>query len=240
MRSGERLSQTLVMTEIAGARALVIGGTGGLGREMVGLLVSEGATVVSSSRRPLGPEGAAAHIAADVTVAADRERIIDDAMAVLGGLDVVVIASGVVGFGPVELVRSEDLSRLIEVDLTGPLALCGLVAPMIDAGGSVAVVTGAIVDSPMLGTGVYAAAKAGLSVGVGVMAREWRRRDVRFIDVRPPHTETGLAERPLFGAVPRLGEGLTPAQVASRIVAAIAGGETVVEPSAFVATGGQG
>lgn len=220
------------MTELNGARALVVGGTGGLGRAIGAALANGGARVVTSSRRA-ALDGGGLHITADITVAADRERMVDEAMDMLGGLDIVVIASGVVGFGPVEMVRSDDLAQLIDVDLTAPLALCGLAAPMIDEGGAIAVLSGAIVDTPMLGTGVYAAAKAGLSVGIGVMAREWRRRGVRIIDARPPHTETGLSDRPVFGQAPRLGQGLTPDHVASRLVAAIAGSDTELPPGAF-------
>lgn len=221
------------MTELNGARALVVGGTGGLGRAISAALANGGARVVTSSRRSESGDVGGPHVSADITVAADRERMVDEAVEILGGLDIVVIASGVVGFGPVEMVRSDDLAQLIDVDLTAPLALCGLAAPMIDEGGAIVVLSGAIVDTPMLGTGIYAAAKAGLSVGLGVMAREWRRRGVRIIDARPPHTETGLSDRPIFGQAPRLGAGLSPEQVASRLVAAIAGGDTELPPGAF-------
>lgn len=238
MRGDGIVSQTRRMTQIADSRVLVVGGTGGLGSAVVRVMSSGGARVVSTARGNTAPVGSSLHISADVTVADDRERVVDAAIEHLGGLDVVVIASGVVGFGPVEMVRSDDLDRLVAVDLTGPLALCGLVAPMIDDGGAIVVITGAVVDTPMLGTGVYAAAKAGLSVAVGVMAREWRRRGVRIIDVRPPHTETGLAARPLFGEAPRLGEGLSPDRVAMRIVDAIAGDASVLDPSMFNTEGG--
>ena len=173
------------------------------------------------------------HIAGDITSAEDRERIVDAALEELGQLDVVIIASGVVGFGPVDRVRSDSLQSMIDVDLVGPLAVCGLVAPMMSDGGVIAVITGAVVDSTMLGTGVYTAAKAGLSAAVGVMARDWRRQGVRCIDIRPPHTETGLSDRPQFGAAPKLGEGLTPEAVAERIWTAIEAGESVLAPGDF-------
>ena len=44
---------------------------------------------------------------------------------------------------------------------------------------------------------------------------------IDVIDVRPPHTETGLADRPIAGDTPPLPEGLDPAFVADRIVQAI-------------------
>jgi len=189
--------------------------------------------VVTTSRAPEGPGGERLHIAGDITSAADRERVVDAALEELGQLDVVIIASGVVGFGPVDRVRSDSLQSMIDVDLVGPLAVCGLVAPMMTEGGVVGVISGAVVDSTMLGTGVYTAAKAGLSAAVGVMARDWRRQGVRCIDIRPPHTETGLSDRPQFGAAPKLGEGLTPEAVAERIWTAIEAGESVLAPGDF-------
>jgi cyclic-di-GMP-binding biofilm dispersal mediator protein len=51
--------------------------------------------------------------------------------------------------------------------------------------------------------------------------------------VRPPHTETGLATRPLAGTAPRLPEGLDPEVVAARVVAAIEAGEREVPAANF-------
>ncbi|NBU16623.1 MAG: short-chain dehydrogenase, partial [Actinobacteria bacterium] len=62
-----------------------------------------------------------------------------------------------------------------------------------------------------------------------------RRTGIRVIDARPPHTETGLATRAVAGTAPRFPQGLSPDTVASRIVAAIADGETDLPSSAFTA-----
>jgi cyclic-di-GMP-binding biofilm dispersal mediator protein len=56
---------------------------------------------------------------------------------------------------------------------------------------------------------------------------------VQVLDIRPPHTETGLATRPLAGTAPRMPQGLDPAAVALRIVEAIVNDETVVSSPAF-------
>jgi len=63
--------------------------------------------------------------------------------------------------------------------------------------------------------------------------RELRRSGIRVIDVRPPHTETGLAERAIAGTAPRLPVGLDPATVCTRVVAAIQSGETEVAAAQF-------
>lgn len=53
------------------------------------------------------------------------------------------------------------------------------------------------------------------------------------IDIRPPHTETGLADRPLAGTAPSLPEGLDPDVVARTIVEAIASGARELPSNAF-------
>ena len=80
-----------------------------------------------------------------------------------------------------------------------------------------------------------AAAKAGLSVAAGVVGREVRSRGVTVMDARPPHTETGLASRAVFGEAPAFRTGLDPATVADRIVAGILAGERELPPAAFAA-----
>jgi hypothetical protein len=54
------------------------------------------------------------------------------------------------------------------------------------------------------------------------------------IDARPPHTETGLATRPLAGVAPKMPEGLAPDAVAARIVAAVLSGERDLPTEAFL------
>jgi cyclic-di-GMP-binding biofilm dispersal mediator protein len=53
------------------------------------------------------------------------------------------------------------------------------------------------------------------------------------IDLRPPHTETGLTERPLHGIAPRLPVGLDSVDVARRIVDAIEAGEREIAAASF-------
>ena len=218
---------------IAGARALVVGATGGLGSAITERLVAGGARVVTSGRRELAGVGATLHVECDITVSSERERLIDDTIGALDGIDIVVIASGVVGFAPATVMRAADIAHLIAVDLAAPLALLGEVAPAVEDGGAIAVITGAIVDTPIAGTSTYAAAKAGLSSACAVVRRELRPRRINVIDVRPPHTETGLADRAVFGSAPNFPTGLAPSVVAERIVRGIAEGESELAPSAF-------
>ena len=79
----------------------------------------------------------------------------------------------------------------------------------------------------------YAASKAALTAADRALARELRRSGVDVIDVRPPHTETGLAGRPLAGTAPRLPTGLDPDAVAGRVLDAIEAGRAELAATDF-------
>ena len=55
--------------------------------------------------------------------------------------------------------------------------------------------------------------------------REASRLGVHIADFRPPHTETGLADRAIAGVAPSFGKGLDPVAVARRMVDAIVADE---------------
>jgi hypothetical protein len=75
--------------------------------------------------------------------------------------------------------------------------------------------------------------REGGSLGRLALAREVRSRGFSVIDLRPPHTETGLTERPLHGIAPRLPVGLDSVDVARRIVDAIEAGEREIAAASF-------
>jgi cyclic-di-GMP-binding biofilm dispersal mediator protein len=144
----------------------------------------------------------------------------------------VVNAAGVVGFGTLADMDPEAVETLVRVDLLGPLALMRAALAHLD-GGFVVNLTGVVAEQPVAGLSVYSAAKAGLSAATRALSRELRRRRILVVDARPPHTETGLALRPVAGEAPRLPEGLDPTDVAERIIRAIEAGEREVPAAAF-------
>ena len=73
------------------------------------------------------------------------------------------------------------------------------------------VLSAILADAPMAGMAAYSASKAALSGYLAALRREVRRQGVSVLDVRPPHMETGLADRALVGDAPRLPAGFDPA-----------------------------
>ena len=215
--------------DLGGKVALVAGGTGGLGRPVAQHLAALGATVVTASRSA-GGDG---HVSVDLRSPEGAERAVGTVIERHGSLDLVVNAVGVVAFGDV---ASTDVDTVEEVFLTNTFAhifLCRAALPRMTKGGVIVAVSGVVAEQNLPGMSVYGASKAAVRSFNEAFAREARRAGVRVIDARPPHTETGLATRPVAGTAPRFPQGLDPEAVAARIVAAVRDGETDLPSAAF-------
>ena len=213
-----------------GKVALVAGGTGGLGSRVAGQLAELGASVVTLSRSATGNDG---HITADLRSPGASGRAVRAVIERHGRLDIVVNAAGVVAFGDA---ASTDVDTVEEVFLTNTFAhifLCQAALPRMTTGGVIVAVSGVVAEQNLPGMSVYGASKAAMRSFNEAFAREARRAGIRVIDARPPHTETGLATRPVAGTAPKFPQGLDPAAVASRIVAAVRDGETDLPSAAF-------
>lgn len=224
---------------LAGARVLVLGGSGVLGSLIAGQLHQRGAAVVLAGRNArrlqetatsIGPGTPSAVI--DLNQPHHAGHVVSTAIDRMGGLDGVVNAAGVVGFGPFAEMSDETLDEIVAVDLVGPLRVIREALPHLD-GGFVVNITGVVAEQPVAGMVAYSAVKAGLSAATRALAREVRRRRIDVIDARPPHTETGLAGRPITGTAPSMPAGLDPSHVASVIVEAIASGKREIPASDF-------
>jgi cyclic-di-GMP-binding biofilm dispersal mediator protein len=99
--------------------------------------------------------------------------------------------------------------------------------------GFLASFTGVAADLVLPGMGAYCASKAAAKAAMAVAARELRRKKIRVVDIRAPHTETGLVSRALEGTAPKMPEGLDPDFVVHRVLQAIATGEKDLPAEAF-------
>ncbi|WP_108667069.1 SDR family NAD(P)-dependent oxidoreductase [Euzebya rosea] len=215
---------------------LVAGATGGLGSAIAGLLAERGATLTLVSRRQerldqLEVEGH--RLALDLRDPASCQRAVDAAVAHAGRLDVVVNAVGLVAFGPVADLSLDTMEELFLTNTFLPIMLARAALPVLAEGGAIVNISGVIAEQNLPNMAAYGASKAAVRSFDEALAREARRQKVRVIDARPPHTETGLATRPIAGEAPRMPNGKDPADVAATIVDAILGDATDLPSSAF-------
>jgi cyclic-di-GMP-binding biofilm dispersal mediator protein len=218
--------------DLNGAVVAVVGATGGLGRQLVTVLAGRGATVVRCNRSG-GPDS---DVTIDLRDSRAGDQLVEYVPATHGRLDGVVVAAGIVAFG--DLVDTDDvvIEELFLTNAMGPMWLAKHVAPALrESQGFFVNLSGVVAESPMPGMAAYSASKAAAAAATEAIRREFRRMKVAVIDVRPPHTETGLATRPLAGEAPKMPTGLEPAAVAERVVAAIEQGDTTVASTDFTA-----
>lgn len=219
-----------------GARIAVVGATGALGSLVAAELSARGARllVVGRDADRLDALDADARVVADLGDARAGEDVASAAREHLGGLDGLVNAAGVVAFGPLADTPDEVVEELFLANVVGPLLLLRRVLPLLEEShGFVAQLSAVVAEQPLPRMAAYSASKAALSAAAVALRTELRRSRVDVLDLRPPHTETGLATRPLSGQAPRLPTGKDPVAVARRIVDAIASGEQDVGPEAF-------
>ncbi len=210
----------------------MIGITGGLGSAIAQVLTERGATVIGASRSAGTTESDT--IALDLRDPDAGTALVEAAISRHGRLDGVINAAGIVAFG--DLTDTDDvvIEEVFLTDVLGPLWLIKRVAATLaESKGFILNISAVVAEAPMPSMAAYSAAKAALAAAAVSLRRELRRQGVTVIDARPPHTETGLATRPVAGAAPRLAEGLDPMSVAMRIVDAIQHGETEIASTQF-------
>jgi len=214
--------------DLTGAIVAVVGATGGLGTPIVAALESRGATVITAGR------SGEVDVLLDLRDSRSGTDLVAFADGQHGRLDGVVVAAGIVAFG--DLAGTDDVvvEELFLTNAMGPLWLAARVEAALTASSGFFVnISGVVAETPMPGMAAYSASKAAAAAAMSAVAKEWRRKKITVTDVRPPHTETGLATRPLAGTAPDMAQGLAPATVADRIVAAIEAGEREVAGSDF-------
>lgn len=211
--------------ELTGARILVVGSTGVLGQLLTEALAEAGATLVVAGRDrerlASGARHAHAFFELDLVDTDACREVVAQAAKSLDGLDGLVVATGVAAFGPAAETSDAVAEELFAVNTLGPMALCSAAVPLLPSGGAIAVLTAILAEAPMAGMAAYSASKAALAAYLSALRREVRRQGVSVLDVRPPHMETGLAERAIAGTPPKLPAGYDPSDLVSTMMEGI-------------------
>ncbi len=236
-----------------GRRALVTGGSSGIGRALALALVREGAHVailargrerLAEAQREL--EGAAGFgqrivsVAADVADAEQTERAVSEAATALGGLDLLVNDAGLA------LARREadtslaDYRRMLDVDFLGMVHATRAALPYLFAAGCADVVnvTSLVALLPITGYAAYGPAKAAATTWSEILRQELAPRGVRVATVFPPDTDTPQLAEENRGKPPETralagGAGLlSPEAVAAAILRGVARGKAQIVPGA--------
>jgi uncharacterized protein len=160
--------------DLAGARVLLTGATGGIGHAVARALAQRGATLVLTGRRsdvlePLAQEIGGRAVAADLAEAGAVERLVADA----GEVDVLVANAALPASGRLEEYSVEQADRALEVNLRAPILLTKLLTEGMSrrGRGHVVLVSSLAGKSAQGGASLYCATKFGLR-GFGLALRD--------------------------------------------------------------------
>lgn len=188
-----------------GKRALVTGGTKGVGAAVVQTLLAQGARVATTARTvPENGSKEIHYVAADLMTAAGCAKVAEDVLRVFGGVDIVVdvLGGSSAPAGGFAALTDTEWQKEIDQNLMPAVRLDRALLPSMIAQGSGVIVhvTSIQHELPLPeSTTAYAAAKAALSTYSKSLSKEVTPKGVRVVRVSPGWVETdaavALAER---------------------------------------------
>src|SRR5258708_8246926 len=188
-------------TEFAGKRALVTGGTKGMGEAIVRRVAAGGATVATTARSAAA-DGQAAKLLlqADISTREGVDRVIREVLDHLGGVDILVnnVGGSAAPSGGGLALGDEDWQHAIDTNLFAAVRLDrGLLPGMLKQRSGVIIHISSIQRRLPLfkATLAYAAAKAALTTYSKGLSKEVGPHGVRVNSVAPGFIETTAAQR---------------------------------------------
>jgi len=198
------------MFDLRGKRALITGGTRGLGKATAVMLARNGVSVAMNYRRDddsaratlnevsaLAP-GATVH-KADLEDDVQVRAMVREAASAMGGIDIFIANAAATAFKPILETKPHNIARTFNLSVGGFVAAVQEVAKVMPDGGRIVMVSGidSIRDCP--GHGVLGAAKAALESMMRAFAFELGPRQITVNGVNFAYVETD-SSRFYFGA----------------------------------------
>jgi NAD(P)-dependent dehydrogenase (short-subunit alcohol dehydrogenase family) len=194
------------VSTLEGKTAIVAGGGTGIGRAIALAFAREGARVAVFGRRAeplreaveaIGAAGGTARaVAGDAGVEGDVARLVDDACARWGGVDVLVNSAAVRLNAPLGEISAADFSEVLRINLVGAFVLTRMViAPMrARGGGSIIHIGSALGEAAAPFFSPYVASKGGLNALARAAAVELVKDGIRVNVVAPGTIDTVISQ----------------------------------------------
>ena len=221
---------------LKGSRALVTGGSEGIGRAIGELLIERGARVALMSRRAEKVEAAAKELGAlglqgDVSQPEDVNRVVERVVAEFGGLDILVNNAGFGTFGLLTELSLEDFQRTFATNVTGAMLMARAVAPHMirqKSGNIINISSTSGLKGSARGT-TYCGTKFALRGMTECWREELRRHNIRVTLVNPSEVQTN------FGATAgREARALDPKKLRSEEIAQAIVGTLEIDDRGFI------
>ena len=189
------------MSRLQGKRALITGGTTGIGLETAKQFLAEGAQIAITGQNPETLAQAQTELGETVVVlksdagqVTDQKQLAAEIGRVFGQLDVVFLNAGVGIFQPLEAWDEASFDQQIAVNLKGPYFLIQSLLPVLANPASIILNTSINAHIGMPNSSVYAASKAGMISLAKTLSGELVERGIRVNAVSP-----GPISTPIYG-----------------------------------------
>ena len=178
-----------------GLRALVTGGSTGIGAAIARHLADEGASVVAVSRSGSSPAAGVAGLSCDLGAKDELDSLIDSVVEHLGGLDVLINNAGRADLQRFDDFERHDFDATMGLNVWAPLRLSQLARRHLAASNNASIVMIGSVDArrPSAGAALYGSSKAALAALTVVLAKELASDGVRVVQIDPGLIDTPLA-----------------------------------------------
>ncbi len=185
------------------SRALITGGTSGIGRAVANKLAQQGIHVILVGRNTDRGEktvneiraagGKADFISSDLRDAGSARAAAKKAVELAGGqIDILINNAGIFPFGPTDKTTEEDFDKVYALNVKAPFFLVAELAPLMAKRGKGAIVNVStmVADFGMSGMSLYGSSKAAINLLTKSWAAEFGRSGVRVNAVSPGPTRT--------------------------------------------------
>ncbi|MFS2150782.1 SDR family NAD(P)-dependent oxidoreductase [Rhizobium sp. Rhizsp42] len=243
------------MIDLVGKRALVTGGSRGIGAAIALALAENGANVaftyqravekakeVADAIRHTGRQGVA--IQADSGDPAAISRAVTEAVSALGGIDILVNSAAIGHAGLIADLNEDDFQTLMDVNVRAPVLFAKAVIPHLGDGGRIITIGSGLGERvPFPGITPYAMSKAALTSFTRGLSRELGPNGITVNLVQPGATDTDA--NPSDGAAAEFQRSLTslgrfgdPREVANAVVFLASPAASVITGATLTADGG--
>ena len=180
-------------------KAVIIGGTSGMGLATAKMLLDGGARVLVTGRSQAGLDSAQQELRTDAIVVSSDARSLTDIDALASRVktefdtfDLLFVNAGLGLFAPLENTTETIYDEMFNLNAKGPFFAVQKLAPLINRGGAVVLTTSIANVKGMPAIAAYGAAKAALRSFARVFAAELLPRGIRVNAVSPGPIDTPI------------------------------------------------